>query len=320
MQLSDDDDSSENDAEPALLAASTEHAAKKRRGQGKVATARARGSAECMWTRSFLCCTSLLVLAWTIWSLATRAAADSTAATSSAAAALSRCAAMHLHAESYKRLRKARVWEELRCAHPLGFRPRAHTAEHMGTPCEAWIHRGIQFVLSRLLSTSDHALEWSTGSSSRYYLFWIASLHSIEHDAAWAEEAERRIRADLPAEMVRRWRLDVIRNSSAYRLVRGHDEPHSAFAAYVDVNLKRASYDFVSVGGRARSACLRRVWHEQLVKPGGLLLLDNSVRPPYRKARRLFDVSPNWTSVEFSSAGQGKALDELASVLWCRLR
>ena len=55
-------------------------------------------------------------------------------------------------------------------------------------------------------------------------------------------------------------------------------------------------------------------------KPGGLLLLDNSVRPQYRKARRLFDVSPNWTSVEFSWAGQGKALDELASVLWCRLR
>ena len=43
MQLSDDD-SSENDAE--LLADSSEHAAKKRRGEGKVATARARGGAR----------------------------------------------------------------------------------------------------------------------------------------------------------------------------------------------------------------------------------------------------------------------------------
>ena len=220
----------------------------------------------------------------------------------------------------YERLQKTNVWEELHCAHALGFRPRAHTPEHVGTPCEAWIHRGIQFVLSRLLSPSDHALEWSTGSSSRYYLLWVASLHSVEHDAAWAAEAGRRIRADLPAGAASRWRLDAIGNSSTYRMGRSYDEPRSAFAKYVDVKLRRASYDFVSVDGRARSACLRRVWRERLVRPGGLLMLDNSVRPQYQKARKLFDTSPNWTLIEFSSAGRGKGLDEVASALWCRLR
>jgi hypothetical protein len=99
-----------------------------------------------------------------------------------------RCSAIHWHAEQYERLRRLHSWEELQCSRPIGYRPRAHTAEHVGSPCEAWIHRGVQHVLSRVLEPSMHALEWSTGSSSRYYLHWVGSLHSVEHEKVWAQQ------------------------------------------------------------------------------------------------------------------------------------
>ena len=230
-----------------------------------------------------------------------------------------RCDAMHAHARQYERLAAAGSWEELHCPHPLGFRPRAHVSEHVGTPCEAWIARGIQYVLSRLLQNDMHALEWSTGSSSRYYLFFVGSLHSIEHDPSWATEAQQRIRADLTKETITQWRLDAIGNTTAFTSGRGVDESEASFAAYVGARLERTAYDFVSVDGRARSACLRRAWHQSLVAPGGLLLLDNSRRPQYMQARQLFDSSPNWTSVEFHHEGMVD-LEEVGSVLWCRLR
>ena len=223
---------------------------------------------------------------------------------------------MQMHAKAYERIRRAHSWEQLHCPKPIGSRMSTHIPEQVGTPCEAWIHRGIMHVLSRQLEPTMDALEWSTGSSTRYYLLWVRSLHSIEHDVAWAQQTEQRIRADLPADMTTRWHLDKVRNSTPYILKKGYDEPHSAFAAYVDAHLLHSSYDFVSVDGRARSACLRRVWHEQLVAPGGLLLLDNSMRPQYKAARQLFDDSPNWVSVEFNS----EDIDQVASTLWCRLR
>ena len=229
-----------------------------------------------------------------------------------------RCSAIHWHAEQYERLRRLHSWEELQCSRPIGYRPRAHTAEHVGSPCEAWIHRGVQHVLSRVLEPSMHALEWSTGSSSRYYLHWVGSLHSVEHEKVWAQQVAAALAASLPADVLSRWKLDTVANSTPYRSGMGLDETFDAFAAYVGVRLDRESFDFVSVDGRARSACLRRVWNNNLVAPGGMLMLDNSMRPQYASARQPFDKSPNWTSIEFRSLGIA-SLSEVGTTLWCRL-
>ena len=200
------------------------------------------------------------------------------AATSGAA----RCAAMHRHAESYWRLHRARSWEELHCPSPLGFRPAAHEPQSVGTRCEAWIDRGAVFVLSRLLDSTMHALEWSTGSSSRYFLLWVASLHSVEHDRGWASQVSAAVHTELPAEMARRWRLDTIGNSTSFRRgIDGEEAMAAAFKSYVNVPLHRPTYAFVSVDGRARAACLRRVWHERRVAPGGATALsERGAEPP----------------------------------------
>ena len=229
-----------------------------------------------------------------------------------------RCAAMERATRAFERMRSMGVWEQSHCPMPLGRRRDAEVPREIGTACEPWIHRGIQFVLSRLLGEEMHALEWSTGSSSMYYLMLVASLHSVEHDPGWAQLVRSSMGARLPAAMASRWTLDTIANSTPYgrdaRMPPNADDSLSAFAAYVNVALRRPSFDFVSVDGRARSACLERVWREQLVAPGGILLLDNSLRAQYRQARTPFDEA--WSRIEFNASKT--VHPEAASVLWCR--
>lgn len=229
-----------------------------------------------------------------------------------------RCIAMQRAAKAYERMRAMGVWEQSHCPLPLGIRRAAEKPSEIGTACEPWIHRGIQFVLSRLLDDDMHALEWSTGSSSMYYIMLVASLHSIEHDAKWARMVRENLRARLPARMSKVWKLSAISNSTPYGKAAGQklgtDESLEAFRNYVNARLRRSDFDFVSVDGRARSACLDRVWHENLVAPGGLLLLDNSLRAAYRKTRAPFDAA--WVRVEFNATET--VHPEAASALWCR--
>ena len=112
---------------------------------------------------------------------------------------------MQRAARAYERMYALGVWEQSRC--PM-------LPSEVGTACEPWIHRGIQFVLSRVLDERMHALEWSTGSSSMYYVMLVASLHSIEHDAVWARDVRQSVHARLPAGVASQWELDTIANST----------------------------------------------------------------------------------------------------------
>ena len=161
-------------------------------------------------------------------------------------------------ARLYDRLQSLGYWEQLHCPQPLGFRPSFHPVQEVGSACEAWVQRGAQFVLSRVLSGNMHGLEWSAGSSTRFYLLWLASLHSVEHDAGWAAIVERQIRTELPHAATAAWRFDRVAANASFRGER------KAFQAYVNVPLQRAKYDFVSVDGRARGRCLDRVRVDRL--------------------------------------------------------
>lgn len=219
-----------------------------------------------------------------------------------------------------QRLQSLGYWEQLHCPQPLGFRPSFHPVQEVGSACEAWVQRGAQFVLSRVLSGNMHGLEWSAGSSTRFYLLWLASLHSVEHDAGWAAIVERQIRTELPHAATAAWRFDRVAANASFRGER------KAFQAYVNVPLQRAKYDFVSVDGRARGRCLDRVRVDRLVRRGGIVMLDNSKREKYAAARRAFDRM-GWARVEFDSTARTKhangsvrhrPVPHMATTLWCR--
>ncbi|WP_147212943.1 class I SAM-dependent methyltransferase, partial [Nocardioides szechwanensis] len=137
--------------------------------------------------------------------------------------------------------------------------------------------------------------EWGSGASTVWLSRRGAVVHSVEHDAAWAE---------LMA--------DVLPPSATLRLVpavlAGHPgTPPGArsakpgfeeldFAAYVAaIDDVPGPLDLVVIDGRARSACLDRAIGR--LAPGGLIVLDNVERARYRAAlaRHGADLDVRWT-------------------------
>ena len=96
------------------------------------------------------------------------------------------------------------------------------------------------------------------------------------------------------------------------------DQVNVSDARYVAMPLERASFDFVSIDGDQRPACLSRVRIEGLVAPGGLLLLDNSERASYRTARAPFDADPNWSHVHYSTNFATQKGFDFETSLYCR--
>jgi hypothetical protein len=65
------------------------------------------------------------------------------------------------------------------------------------------------------------------------------------------------------------------------------DGLYAEFADYVSAPLD-GQFDVVLVDGRARTSCLKRVHHDRMLKPGGVLFLHDAHRPSQQEALRLF--------------------------------
>jgi hypothetical protein len=123
--------------------------------------------------------------------------------------------------------------------------------------------------------------EWGSGAST----FWLArraeSVHSVEHDVAWAAS----MTPDLPANAT----VTPVPSSPPHG-----DEPlrvasHKAgfagqdFSEYVEaIDRVDGAFDLIVIDGRAREACLPRALHR--LSPGGLIVFDNVERSRYRRA------------------------------------
>ena len=73
-----------------------------------------------------------------------------------------------------------------------------------------------------------------------------------------------------------------------------HQQPildglYAEFADYVSVPLE-GQFDVVLVDGRARTSCLKRVHHDRMLKPGGVLFLHDAHRPSQQEALQLFST------------------------------
>ena len=145
------------------------------------------------------------------------------------------------------------------------------------------IREVAQFILPGVV-----VLEWGGGSSTSWLLSQGARLTTVEHDRGWYEQ----LRALHGADPM--WQgLYIVPTETGPPECRGsaiYGWPVMYYEAYVDA--PGEMYDAVLIDGRARSACLARTIRERLVKPGGLLLLDDSQRKRYQPAMSL--VPPDW--------------------------
>lgn len=131
---------------------------------------------------------------------------------------------------------------------------RTHPRYPLFTPATTTFLRGH-------LQAGMQVFEWGAGRSTSFFLRYNVAVTAIEHDPAWHQKISRQTKNQSAAKLD----LQLIPELSAYI---------KAINAYPD-----NFFDVVVVDGREREACLFAALPK--VKPGGLLLLDDSQRERY---------------------------------------
>lgn len=133
-------------------------------------------------------------------------------------------------------------------------------------PTDPWLTSDAVAILDSLLRTSDRGVEFGSGRSTTWLAGRLASLVSVEHSRQWAEIVTRSLD-------------DAGRMNVSLQLVEPGEEatePKAAEYLAAVADLAPASMDIALVDGLHRSECLVR--SIELVRPGGVIVLDNAER------------------------------------------
>lgn len=132
--------------------------------------------------------------------------------------------------------------------------------------------------LAKWLAPGMQVFEWGAGRSTLFFERHGANLVTVEHDPLWHEKISRA----LPKKSAASIELKLIKPDQASSDASLEDP---RFTNYVKAIMKYPDnyFDLVVVDGRERSACL--LASLPTVKPGGLVMLDDSQRERYRPAK-----------------------------------
>ena len=190
------------------------------------------------------------------------------------------------------RARGARARASLMTCNPnleIGWRePADLVPRHLGNKCEPWWVRDAVYLLDRIIKPNWRVLEWGAGSSTVWFAQHAGSVTTIEDSGEWVRDLGFILKNHSITNVELRHRA---------RQTNGTMPSASRGCCYDDyirgaVDLPNASFDLVSVDGRARERCLEEA--VRLVNPiGGVLVLDNSVRDRYQKPMEDF-IPQTW--------------------------
>ncbi len=161
-----------------------------------------------------------------------------------------------------------------------------------------WMASGAVAQLDRLLAGDMHVLELGAGRSTAWYAARAGAVISLEDDAEWAQQ----VRDELHEAGIANCDLRTV--------------PLDVFPREVEL-FPDDSFDVVVVDHHERDDvtrvdCLRAA--RTKVKPGGVLVLDDSDRPEYAEAAGLLR---GWTERRFVGA-KPKPLTAIATSLFVR--
>lgn len=131
-------------------------------------------------------------------------------------------------------------------------------------PDAPWLSQEAVEILESRLKPSDVGLEWGSGKSTVWFAQRVTHLTSIEHNDYWY----KRIKKALCNKGIENVELLY-----APLEAKGKGQPEYIRVA---ADLLKASLDFVLIDGRLRDQCAEVAL--QLLKPGGMLIIDDAAR------------------------------------------
>ncbi len=129
-------------------------------------------------------------------------------------------------------------------------------------------------------------LEWGCGGSTLWFANRSTRVTSIEHSRKW------RYKIAEKAAVAKLHNIDHV-----YIPCQGDKGCFKPYAEFVR-GYDEATFDLVNVDGRARVRCIEQVLMHRLVKPGGVLVLDNSERHYYSPALQML-ADAGWSVHHF---------------------
>jgi predicted O-methyltransferase YrrM len=141
-----------------------------------------------------------------------------------------------------------------------------------------FVHNSI-FWLEGRIQPDWRCFEWGSGWSTIWLAEQATYVASVEHDPEWYEK-------------VSGWIKQYGFTDSARLTLCSLDNGYAGVISYFEDDY----FDLVEIDGRRRADCLVNALPK--LKPGGLLVVDNSEREQYQASLAL--VKP-WESVDFHS-------------------
>lgn len=156
----------------------------------------------------------------------------------------------------------------------------------------AWLPFRVISVLEQHLGPTSRVFEYGGGGSTVWFADRAGMVVTVEHDDDWFP-----ILRDAVAN------LDQV--AVLHRTAEGN---YGGYVGAID-DFDDDSFDVVVVDGRERVRCLREAMPK--VRPGGLLILDDSDRPRYAEAHV---AAATWPSRTYSGLTPSKAIAGTSTV------
>ena len=161
---------------------------------------------------------------------------------------------------------------------------------------DIWVTYKAKAWIEKWLQPGHVGFEFGSGGSTLWLAQRVRSLISVEHQQLWFDRVSSRIKK------LHLTNVDLLFQPD----LRVYPK---TILAYPD-----RCFDFIFVDGRRRVKCVE--YSVPNVKPGGILILDNSERRRYREA---FKRLKAWPRLDFKGPGRpGSHPPEWQTSIWTR--
>jgi hypothetical protein len=144
-------------------------------------------------------------------------------------------------------------------------------------PDEPWMSQGAVRYCEAHLTREHVGFEWGSGRSTPWFGSRLQSLLSIEHDCSWHATVTKKLQSKRLTNV--RCRYLPLEHDPT-EPTRPHYDPTPSYVQAVD-EVGDETLDLVIVDGHYRQACILAALKK--IKPGGLLLVDNTDRLPLQE-------------------------------------